>query len=111
MQDAFQSLLEITKTDLDFFLTFDFSFLFFSFEIAKCLLAIFKNINSIEKNVEKCAISVRLLPLSQQAAAAKAYDYDTTMVTKVMGKSDNGDEQVVQLFDTKFLIIMHCKHG
>jgi hypothetical protein len=68
---------------------------------AKCLLTIFRNINFIEKNVEKCTITIKRVPLSQDSAAHKIYDFDTTMMTKI-------DDQ---LFDIKFLIIMNCKHG
>ena len=70
------------------------------------MLSIFKNINSIEKNVEKCTISVKYIPLSTDAAAAKVYDYDASMMTKMVNK-----ENEEQLFETKFLIIMHCKYG
>ena len=72
---------------------------------AKCLLAIFKNINSLEKNIEKCTITVKYIPLSQDTSA-KIYDYNSTTVTKMIGK--NNQEQ---LFDTKFLVIMNSKHG
>jgi hypothetical protein len=73
---------------------------------AKCLLSIFKNINSLEKNIDKCTITVKYVPLSDDTAA-KIYDYnETTMVTKMMNK--NNQEQ---LFDTKFLIIMTSKYG
>ena len=61
--------------------------------------------NSIEKNVEKCTITVKYIPISQESAG-KVYDYDSTMMTKMLNK--NNEEQ---LFDTKFLIIMNCKYG
>lgn len=71
---------------------------------AKCLLSIFKNINSLEKNVDKCTITVKYVPLSQDTVA-KAYDYDSTMTaSKLVSKNK-------QLYDTKFLIIMNSKHG
>ena len=73
---------------------------------AKCLLSVFKNINSLEKNVEKCSISVRHVPMSQDTAAAKIYDFDTTMITKML--NENQEEQ---LYDTKFSITMFCKFG
>ncbi|CAF0800148.1 unnamed protein product [Brachionus calyciflorus] len=71
----------------------------------KCFLSIFKNINSLEKNIEKCTITVKYIPLTNDTAQ-KVYDYDSTMVTKKINK--NNQEQ---LFDTKFLIIMTSKHG
>lgn len=60
---------------------------------------------SLEKNIEKCTITVKYVPLSQDSAA-KVYDYDSTMITKMVNK--NNEEQ---LYDTKFLIIMTSKHG
>jgi len=62
-------------------------------------------VNALEKNVEKCTITVKYVPLTQESAS-KVYDYDTTMITKRMNK--NNEEQ---LFDIKFLIIMNCKYG
>ena len=70
------------------------------------MLSIFKNINSIEKNVEKCTITVKHIPLSQESYANKIYDFDSTMLTKMYNK-----KKEEQLFDTKFLIIMNCKNG
>ena len=72
---------------------------------AKCLLSIFKNINSLEKNIDKCTITVKYVPLSDETAA-KVYDYDTTLITKMTNKQNQE-----QLYDTKFLIIMNSKHG
>ena len=72
---------------------------------ARCLLSIFKNINSLEKNVEKCIIAVKHLPISNDTAA-KVYDYDTTMTTKKFNK--NGQEQ---LYDVKFVVTMFSKFG
>ena len=65
----------------------------------------FKNVNSLEKNVEKCTITVKYIPLNKEAD--KACDYDSTMLTKMVNKTNNQEE----LFDTKFLIIMNCKYG
>lgn len=59
----------------------------------------------MEKSIEKCTITVKYIPLSQDATA-KVYDYDTSMITKRLNK--NNEEQ---LFDIKFLIIMNCKYG
>ena len=73
---------------------------------AKSLLSIFKNINSLEKNVEKCTISVKHVLVSQDTAAVKIYDFDATMITKRI--NENQEEQ---LYDTKFLIIINCKYG
>lgn len=69
------------------------------------MLSIFKNINSLEKNIEKCTITVKYIPLNQDTMA-KCQDYDSTMITKKLNK--NNEEQ---LYDTKFLIIMTSKHG
>ena len=60
----------------------------------------------MEKNVEKCTITVKHIQLSQDTSVNKIYDFDSTMMTKMLNK--NKEEQ---LFDTKFLIIMNCKHG
>ena len=60
---------------------------------------------ALEKTVEKCTITVKFIPLSQESTA-KVYDYDSTMITKRLNKNDEE-----QLFDIKFLIIMNCKHG
>ena len=73
---------------------------------AKSLLSIFKNINSLEKNVEKCSITVKHVPISQDTAANKVYDFDSTMLTRML--NENHEEQ---LYDTKFLIILNCKYG
>ena len=72
----------------------------------KCLLSIFKNINSLEKNVEKCTISVKYIPVNPEDTAAKVPDYEATMMTKMLNK--NNEEK---LYDIKFLIIMNCRHG
>ncbi len=72
----------------------------------KFLVSIFKNINSLEKNVEKCTITVKYIPLNSGSGENGASEHDTTMVTKMIAK--NNQEQ---LFDTKFLIIMNCKYG
>ena len=75
---------------------------------AKCLLAIFRNINALEKSVERCTITVKYIPISEDEMANKAYDYDSsTMLTKRLNKKSNEE----QLYDTKFLIIMNCKHA
>lgn len=71
----------------------------------KCLLSIFRNINSLEKNLEKCTITVKYIPLSDETAA-KVADYETTLITKMVNQNN---EEV--LYDTKFLIIMSSKHG
>lgn len=73
---------------------------------AKSLLSIFRSITSLEKNIEKCTITVKYIPLSQDTIAAKVYEYDSTMITKMVNQ--NNEEQ---LYDTKFLIIMHSKYG
>jgi hypothetical protein len=44
--------------------------------------------------------------MSQDTAAAKIYDFDTTMITKML--NENQEEQ---LYDTKFSITMFCKFG
>jgi hypothetical protein len=72
---------------------------------SKCLLYIFKNISSIEKNVEKCTISVKYIPLENDDKT-KVYDYDASMIKKFKNK-DNQEE----LYETKFLVIMNCKFG
>lgn len=69
------------------------------------MFTIFKNINSLEKNVEKCTITVKYIPLSQETAS-RVYEFDTTMTTKLVNEKN---EQ--QLFDIKFLIILSCKHS
>jgi hypothetical protein len=70
------------------------------------LISIFKNINSLEKNVEKCTITVKYIPLNRETNE-KAIDYDSTMITKILNKTNNQE----QLYDTKFLIIMNSKYG
>ena len=105
--DPFKCKIPSKVIQLSFFLLFHFFYgmkRIYSF-IIQCLLSIFKNINSLENNVEKCTITVKYIPLSQEAAA-KVYDYETTMVTKMLNK--NNEEQ---LFDIKFLIIINCKYG
>lgn len=59
----------------------------------------------MEKNIEKCTITVKYIPLTNDTAQ-KVYDYDSTMITK---KINNNNQE--QLFDTKFLIIMTSKYG
>lgn len=73
---------------------------------SKCLLSIFKNINSMEKLVEKCTITIKYVPYIRDPSQ-KACDYDSTMITKVYDKESKQE----QLYDTKFLIIMYCKYG
>ncbi len=70
------------------------------------MISIFKNINSLEKNVEKCTITVKYIPLNRETNE-KAIDYDSTMITKILNKTNNQE----QLYDTKFLIIMNSKYG
>ena len=72
---------------------------------SKCLLHIFKNISLIEKNVEKCTISVKHIPIEREDKT-KVYDYDATMIKKFKNK-DNEEE----LYETKFLVIMSCRYG
>ena len=61
----------------------------------------------MEKNVAKCTFTVKYIPINQETAANKAYDFDSSsMVTRMLNK--NNEEQ---LFDIKFLIIMNCKYG
>jgi len=60
----------------------------------------------MEKNLEKCTITVKYIPLNQDTVATKVADYDSTMITKMMNQ--NNEEQ---LYDTKFLIIMTLKYG
>ncbi len=70
------------------------------------MISIFKNIISLEKNVEKCTITVKYIPLNRETNE-KAPDYESTMITKILNKTNNQE----QLYDTKFLIIMNCKFG
>lgn len=72
---------------------------------SKCLLSIFRNINSLEKNLEKCTITVKYIPMSDETAA-KVADYETTLITKMVNQNN---EEI--LYDTKFLIIMSSKYG
>lgn len=72
---------------------------------SKCLLTIFKNINNIEKNVEKCTITIKHVLLNNESQT-RVYDYDATMMKKVV--NDKNEEEI---FEIKFLIIMSCKFG
>ena len=71
----------------------------------KCLLTIFKNVNSLEKNVEKCTITVKYIPLNTETAS-RVYEFDTTMTTKRLNEKNEE-----QLFDIKFLVILTCKNS
>ena len=61
--------------------------------------------NSIEKNVEKCVITVKYIPLNKEDET-RIYDYDATIMKKFRNK--NNEEQY---YETKFIIIMNCKYG
>ncbi len=60
-----------------------------------------------EKSVESCNISIKYTPINDEQMASKAYEYDSTMLTKRINKKNNEE----QLYDTKFIIIMKCKFG
>jgi spore cortex formation protein SpoVR/YcgB (stage V sporulation) len=72
---------------------------------SKSLLSVFKNLNSIEKNVERCTILIKYIPISQQSSA-RIYDFEATSVTRIINSKNEE-----QLYETKFLIVMHCKYG
>ena len=61
--------------------------------------------NSLEKNVEKCSIQVKQIPINAESAS-RAYDFDHTMTCK--GLNENNEEQ---LYDIKFLVILSCKNS
>lgn len=61
--------------------------------------------NSLEKNVEKCTITVKYIPLNTETAS-RVYEFDTTMTTKRLNEKNEE-----QLFDIKFLVILTCKNS
>jgi hypothetical protein len=73
----------------------------FFFHLVNTLLIL----SFLEKNVEKCTITVKYIPLSQETAS-RVYEFDTTTTSKRINERSQE-----QLFDIKFLIILSCKHS